>query len=326
MNPASWPGAGIEASTPHMAAAPAVGDVLIEPKKERPVFFWTCITILTLAVCIVTGLLAWEKIQQRVQRLRAERAARTQMAAPNSSRPLVPSLKVDPMEELNARVQTGAAMAETDRLIKLLFNSATPGERLKAIASPLEFQNEVAAFFDDSPKKPALVALTPITNPPLSLVSRERLPMFKVVTTVNRAGALVRTVPDGSGGMVIDWPLFYETHDGLLARHIGEKSREPRWFNVGLRRTHSFDVSKEVSSEFDAIDIDGSTDGSGRVVTYVARESPLGRHFARHLEWSKFYFGRVLVSWMDIAGEMRPALLDCEGSMLPAEAKAASSK
>ncbi|MEQ1933214.1 MAG: hypothetical protein ABL962_04970, partial [Fimbriimonadaceae bacterium] len=100
-------------------------------------------------------------------------------------------------------------------------------------------------------------------------------------------------------------------------KHIEGKNQDPKWFHVGLRRFHSFDLPKNVSGEFDAIDIDGSTDDSGHIVTYVAKESPLGRHFARTVEWNKFYFGRVLVSWMDIAGKVRPALLDCEGSALP---------
>ena len=314
MTPAQWPGLGAESAG---QGNPQISESIIEPQKKSSVLYWTTVTLVFIAVCTVIGLLAWEKINHRLQQLRADKIAKASAPAVSAGRLPVPALRVDPMEELNQRVLTGAAMADADRLIKVLFNSATSADRLKAIARPREFQSEVAAMFDESPAKPALVALTPITNPTLSLLTHERLPMFKVVTTLNKSGALIRTTSGDSGEAVIDWPLFRETHDGLLARHIEGKSQEPRWFHVGLRRSHSFELPKDISGEFDAIDIDGSTDGSGRVVTYVARESPLGRHLTRNIEWNKFYFGRVLVSWMDIAGEMRPALLDCEGSALP---------
>ena len=309
MTPAAWPGMG----APPQGSQPEQGSA-IEPQKKSTRLFWVTATLLFIAVCIFTGMLVKEKINQRARNLHA---TKNTAPAPTSGHFSIPAARVNPMEELNQRVLTGAAMSEADRLIKVLFNSPTTADRLKAIANPEEHQAEVAAMFEGGTTKPALVALTPITNPPLSLLTRQRLPMFKVVTTVNRSGALISTLADASGATVISWPLFRETHDGLLAGHIETKNQAPKWFHVGLRRFHSFDLPKNISADFDAIDIDGSTDGTGHIVTYVAKESPLGRHFAKSIEWNKFYFGRVLVSWMDIGGEMRPVLLDCEGSTLP---------
>jgi len=288
----------------------------IEPVKKSSLGLWVTVSVLFIAVCGFTGMLAWEKFNQRVKMLSGDKGAGTSTA--NTGRPALPSAKADPMEHLNQKVLTGAAMAGAERLAAVLFNSSTTAERLKAIASPSRHQGEVAAMFDGTPASPRLIAVTPITNPPLSLATHQRIPMFKVVTSLNKSGALISTLTGDNGESAINWPLFRESHDGLLARHIEEKNRQPQWFHVGLRRVHSFDLPENFRDEFDSIDIDGSTDGSGHIVTYVAKESPLGRHLARNVEWGNFYFGRVLVSWMDIAGEMRPALLDCEGAGLPA--------
>ena len=307
--PASWPGMAASAQQGAMDQEPA-----FEPKKKSSIAFWLTVSALSIAACGFTGLLAWEKIKQRIKYLQAAEIAKAGAPVTSAGRFALPSMKVDPLEELNQRVLTGSAMAEADRLIKVLFNSSSTDDRLKAVSDPYRHRAEVAAMFDDNPDRPALVALTPISNPPLSLATRQRMPMFKVVTSKNRTGALVATTAGDSGETVIQWELFRETHDGDLARYIEAKNQQPRWFFVGLRRIHSFDLPQGASGEFDAIDIDGSTDGGGHIVTYVAKESPLGRHFARNVEWDKFYFGHVLVSWMDIAGENRPALLDCEGA------------
>lgn len=288
----------------------------IAPKKKSRVGFWLVAAALIVAVTGFVGILAREKILQRMKDIRDAKTVNG--VAATGARPL-PSLatRVDPMEIVNQRVLTGNAMTEVEQLARQLFDSTTTADRVKAIARPDEFQAEVSAMFEDAGARPKLVMLTPITNPPLSLVTAERLPMFRIVTTKNKAGALVATVAGENGGRLLSWPVFRETHERLLTRYIEAKDKNPKWFHVGLRLFHSFELPEPARSEFHAIDIDGSTDGSGHIVTYVAKESPLGRRFGEILEWDKFYFGRVLVSWMEIAGEIRPALLDYEGAMLP---------
>lgn len=278
---------------------------------------WVTISIVFVAICSITGLLALEKIHDRMRQLRVAQASDRAGTAARTDRLPAAALKIDPMREISQQVLTGSVMPDAERLAQFLFKSTTITDRLKAIASPAKYQAEVAAMFDENPTPPRFVALTPITNPPLSLVSGQRIPMYKVVTSRNSSGALLQMTNNEAGKRTILWPLFRETHEGLLAQYITAKSREPKWFSVGLRRFHSFELPENARADFDAIDIDGSTDGSGHVVTFVAKESPLGRHFARHVEWEQFYYGRVLLSWMDIAGEMRPALLDCEGSSIP---------
>lgn len=289
---------------------------VIAPQKKSRVGFWLAAASLVIAAVAITALLAREKILQRIKDLRD---AKTTNAAPTGGARPMPAVatRVDPMEIVNQRVLTGTAMTEAEKLVRQLFDGATTADRLKAIARPDEFQAEVSAMFEDAGARPKLVMLTPITNPPLSLVTAERLPMFKVVTSANKSGALVATTVGENGARLLSWPVFHETHNGLLARYIEAKDKNPKWFHVGLRLFHSFELPEPARSEFHAIDIDGSTDGSGHIVTYVAKESPLGRRFSEILEWDKFYFGRVLVSWMEIAGEIRPALLDYEGALLP---------
>lgn len=308
--PPSWPG------TSGGGPVRTVPNTPIEPVKQSRAGWWIMASILTIAVCAFTGLLAREKIREHIRHLQAAKAARHSGGASEAHPMPIPGLKVDPMEDINAKIATGEIMDEAQRLARVLFGSATFDERLKAVSDPEAHRAEVAAMFDGA-DAPRLVAVTPVTPPPFSLVLRRTVPVFIVITSKNTSGALLRVTRDDSTANTIDWALFHETHDRLLPAHIASKSRSPKWFHVGLRRAHSFDLPESARNEFDAIDIDGSTDGSGRVTAFVARESPLGRDFARHVEWNKFYLAHVLVSWMDIAGESRPALLDSESASLP---------
>lgn len=299
------------------AVAVRGSETVITPQKTSRLGFWCTMSAVIIAVCCVTGLLAREKIRERIRLLRAGQSARNADTAARAGPVLMAGGRPDPMEELNHRLITDAAMSDAERLTQTLFKSPTLEDRLRAIAAADKHRTAVSALFDENPAPPRLLALTPITNPPLSLANGQRLPMFRVVTTTCAAGALLQMTDSDDGARFIYWPLFYETHEGLLARYIASRSREPKWFSVGLRRCHSFELPETARADFDAIDIDGSTDGTGRVITFVAKESPLGRHFASHVNWETFYFGRVLLSWMDIAGEIRPALLDCEGTSIP---------
>lgn len=308
--PPSWPGTSDE------GAVSSVPDSLIEPVKKSRAGWWIMASVLIIAVCAFTGLLAREKIREHIRHLQAAKAASHSGGTSDAHPITVPGLNVDPMEYINDRIATGEVIDDARRLAGVLFGSATLDERLKAVADPEAHGAEVAAMFDGA-DVPSLVNVTPVTPPPFSLVLRRTAPIFIVVTSRNKSGALLQVTRDDGGANAIDWTLFHETHDRLLSAHIASKSRSPKWFHVGLRRAHSFDLPESSRSEFDAIDIDGSTDGSGRVTAFVARESPLGRDFARHVEWNKFYLAHVLVSWMDIAGESRPALLDSEGASSP---------
>lgn len=313
-----WPGLGATGTLDTSPAAwqPPEEQAAITPRKKSRAGFWVVLTLASVATIGVTALLAREKIRQRIRSLASAQATQS---APKPHNLPPPATRVALIDQLNQRVITSNAMTDAEALVKTLFNGATTEERLKAIADHEQHAAEVTAMFDGGSPRPSLVMLTPITNPPLSLVTHERMPMFRVVTTTNKAGALLSLTTNSEGRRLISWPLFHETHDRLLTRYVEAKERDPKWFHVGLRRYHSFELPEPSRSEFDAIDIDGSTDGSGHIVTFVAKESPLGRQFAKTLEWETFYFGRVLVSWMEIAGELRPALLDYEGSMQPAK-------
>ncbi len=295
----------------------------IEPPKKSRIGFWIAAVSLIAAVLAITGLLAREKMKERVQRMRGGQAVANRATPTTGVTLSTPSATADAADRLNQKIMTGAAMAGANQLVQVLFESATTAGRLKAIANPASHQDEVAAVFDGGGEPPALIALTPISTLPISLLTHQRMPMFKVTTSGNRAGALVSLSTGASGVPLINWPLLHETHERLLTRHIEAKDQNPKWFHVGLRRVHSFELPASARDQFDAMDIDGSTDGTGHIVTYVAKESALGRHFSNLIEWGGFYFGRVLVCWMEIGGEMRPALLDCERSNLPPAAEGA---
>ena len=77
---------------------PQVSESIIEPQKKSSVLYWTTVTLVFIAVCTVIGLLAWEKINHRLQQLRADKIAKASAPAVSAGRLPVPALRVDPME------------------------------------------------------------------------------------------------------------------------------------------------------------------------------------------------------------------------------------
>ena len=303
--PAPWPGLNPETHTEPSAAEP------IAPKKKNTLGFWIALSLLLLAALGFTGMLGWEKINRRIQQLGAERAAKAAVV----SKPGAPAARPDPQaEQLQVKITIASLQAEAESLLAMLFGSQSLDERLRAVADPEQHRAEIAALFEGRADPLQMIACVPISNPPLVLGERGRIPTFKVVTSGNRSGALLWLVPAGNGAHRIHWPLFHETHERLLAKFIAERTDEPRWFHVGLCRRHSFDLPEAERGNYNAVDIDGSTDGSGRVLAYIAKQTPLDRHLEPRMGWGQFYFSRVLLGWLDIAGQRRLALLECAGA------------
>ena len=305
----------IQPHTPQSAPFPIVDEV-IAPQKKSPYFRWFVTLILFIAVCGVTGMLVWEKIQQRIEIERQNTAVK---AAGQSMAVRTPApLNAAATSRLEGSIITHEASSDAERLVKVLFSESNLEERLTAIENPQRYRPEVETFFDRATDRPQLISVTPISNPPISIREQSRIPMFKVVTRQNRSGALAWILRGEKGEPLIHWPLFRETHERALRKFLLEKPETPAWFFVGLRRTHPFDLPEDQRSEHEAFDIDGSTDGSGRTTVFINKKTPLCRTLNGKIQWSEFYYGQVLVSWMDVGGEKRFAMLDCETSADPA--------
>lgn len=271
------------------------------------------ISLLIVLAFGITGLLGWELLSRRIDQLRRT-APLVTSGKPAENSGYAAAAISDPKAEMQNKLQVAAAAQDVEPLLHTLLTSSSIDDRLKAVADGENHRHEVNTFFPSAGEPPVLLAVRAISNPPRHLSTGELLPVFRVSTTRNRSGSLVWIVTNADGKPAIHWPLFFETHEGALASFIEAKSAAPRWFYVGLRRAHSFDLPESERANYHAVDIDGSTDGSAHIVAYVARESPIGRLIDRRLEWGKFYLGRLLLSWMDIAGEERLVILDSEES------------
>ena len=295
----------------HFASPPYIEDELIAPSKKLPVLRWIFTGLTLIAIVGVVSLLAWEKLQLRAQ-LKAAESARTAATAAAVANSAASATRTLPSRIENNLI-TQDALPDAVRLTEILFKSSALEERLRAIEDPETHRKQVSDFFDSAEPRPQLISVVPISRPPLSLIDQKRIPMFRIVTSRNQGGALVWVKRSPDGQSAIHWPLFHDTHEKVMSHFLQNVTDRPGWFYVGLKRTHSFDLPEPQRSEHEVFDVDGSTDGTCRTNVFVPKKTPLARAIAARIQWNEFYYGRVLLGWVDIGGKMRPAFLDCEG-------------
>lgn len=208
-----------------------------------------------------------------------------------------------------------AAGKASERLLKLLLESATLQKRVSAVAQADEHQVDLQEFFGRG--SPKLKALKPSEVMPRTLPGQEEVPLFQVMTDKNpKAGALMRLVPQEDGGFLLDWPLFAETHERRLSRFLEKKSDQPGWYHVVLRRSHALELSEAVRSGHLVLSLQSSADGSVQCLSLVPSETPLARFLERETEWGSLYVARLLLQHRSLAsGEAAVVILDCEGAV-----------
>lgn len=301
-----WPGLGLQGEPGH-----PLSSQVIEPVKGKGrIGLWVSVALVMTLACGLTGMLGWELISRRIDRLRTSAPLVVSTSPTGSASQFHAASKTDPRTELQNKLVVAAAADAVEPLVARLFTGGSLDERLQAVANPEIHGPEVQSFFTSVTGHLTVVAIRSISNPPRHFASGARLPVFRVVTSQSQSGALAWLVTNAQGNPVIHWPLFRETHEGALAAFIQAGTPDPRWFHVGLRRAHSFELPESERENYHVMEVDASTDGSAHVVVFAARESPVGRLLDRRLEWGAFYLGRLLLSWMDIAGEKRIAVLD----------------
>lgn len=284
------------------------------PKEKTKGSSWlakAALFILMSASAALTGLLVKEQLHLQRE------AQKTLPPPPLPVEPPPPALKAAPSKKEGfvanrvARANTAAAL---EGLLQKLFNAATTDERLACVSPEREAREEIDALFPPDGPPLVLRSMKELAVQPMLLPEDERVPVFAVITSANPSGALARLTTTDDGRDVILWPLFHETHQRVLTGFIEKRSREPGWFHVGFRRVHGFDLPEDEKDAYHAIDVDGSTDGSGHIVTYVSKTTPAGRFLDAQMEWGTLYLGQLLLGWMKTGDFEHITILDCRGA------------
>ena len=235
------------------------------------------------------------------------------MPSPPVTEPEIRRAEMPGVAEKVALNPTPELLRQTGDLLSKFLAAGGPDERLALIATPEEHAVDVAEFFEPGP--PVVSSLAYANATPQSLPGGMLVPLFQVVTDRCRGGALLRLAPQEDGRLLLDWPLFAETHGRRLAGFIEKRPDAPAWFHVGMRRSHALDLPAEFRGRHFGFDLQGGADGSVRCVAVAARETPLGRFFERETEWGVVYLARVLLQHrLDETAGRVIVILDCEGA------------
>jgi hypothetical protein len=306
-----WPGLGTVELEGQRPVAPTSFGPPIEPVKKSTWPQWLLAILLILVCAGTTALLIKEQLQSRRD---AAAAVQPSNVAQPGPMPAVSAVE-KPRDFVDDRVHRTRSAEAAERLLKMLFEGTTIEEKIASVPPDTD-REQFAAFF--SPERPGgppgLIAMKELQHQPIRLPSLERCTMFSVMTTRNQTGCLLRLTPGPDGRERIDWPLFQETHDHALTSYTDTPGVAPAWFHVGFRKVHAFQLPESEREIYDAIDVDGSTDGSSHLVSYVPVNSPVGRYLASQMEWGSLYLGRLLLAWTEIGGQRHLTILDCEGA------------
>ncbi len=246
-------------------------------------------------------------------------------AAPTMARPapiITPKTPDKPVPEIRRAelplmpsVNLVAAGEAALPLFQALLDAKTPAERAALIAQPEDYAADLEGFFAIT--KPKLISLKPSSVTPHLLPGQQAVPLFQIKTESNPSGALLRLVPTANDSLLLDWPLFAETHQQKLAQFFKTKPTEPAWFHVGLLRSHGMELPENQRSIQFAVTLQGSADNSVTCMAVTQKNTPLGRFLDRETEWSTVYIARLLLQHRKLEGGM-PAvvILDCEGAAI----------
>jgi hypothetical protein len=214
-----------------------------------------------------------------------------------------------------------AALAVPE-LVSRLFEADSPEARAACVDAPELHTDSIESFFaaTNGQSRPGFTHLQQFSAVPLTLPEKEPSVLFQVKTDANPRGALLSPVRDPQGEWKISWPLFQETHERVLESYLQSPDDQPRWFHVGLRPSHGFDIPAELRDTHFTYDLQGSADTATRVLALVKKNSPLGRYLRREVEWGEIYLARVLIRWSQFAPDAEGLeMVDCEGMNSPRE-------
>ena len=227
----------------------------------------------------------------------------------------VGAVAVDPV--VTAEIDSARLTSEAPEVLRALLEGPAV-ERVRFVVGGERWADSVGAFFERSgPLQMAALRRLPVT--PVDLVSREPAVLFQVATSANAKGALGRFLRGGDGGLRLDWELFQQTHDLELERFLSTAAEgmEPRWFRVGIRRSHGLGLSEALRESLHVFDLQASPGGLLGTPGYVARDLPVGRYLNQATDWRAIYLARLLLLPRLLPdGTRMLEILDCEGAGL----------
>lgn len=174
---------------------------------------------------------------------------------------------------------------------------------------------QVAAFFE---RHPALSATSfqKVPVAPRDLQTGLPVLMLQVTTSANtEGGALLRYHISENDRLLLDWPMFEETHENALQHYITSKEKSgSRWFTVGLRRNHGFELENSMRQIHHVFDLQASANSLLDVPGIVVRDLPVGRYLDQRTEWQVIHIGRLLLRSRALESGLKCVeIVDCEG-------------
>jgi hypothetical protein len=140
--------------------------------------------------------------------------------------------------------------------------------------------------------------------------------MLQVTTSASpEAGALLRFRVSPDDRLLLDWPLFEETHEGALAQFVeSETATQSQWFSVGLRRNHGLDLDESARNLHHAFDIQAASKSLLGMPGIVVRDLPVGRFLDQKTEWRVIHMARLLLRSRTLESGLKCVeIIDCEG-------------
>lgn len=288
---------------------------------------------LPLLAILAAGMLLWPPAAELPQSTSAagQRREEVRMAEPSppDAAPALPTPGtplLTPRSEAALANQIAAARLsdEAPALLRSLFDGP-PAERPARVLDGGRHAAALERFF--SRPGLALTGVRLLQIRPVDLVTGRQVVLFQAITTANSKGALARFHGDGGDAPRLDWPLFEETHDALLAGFLQENGDDPRWFHAGLRRSHGLDLPAAFREAHHIFELQMAPGDPLGVPGVVARDLPLGRFLDGRGEWRVSYLARLLLMRKTLPeGAQVLEILDCEGAGLRRSTQSTASK
>ena len=219
-----------------------------------------------------------------------------------------PAMSLIELEALSDRV-----LKEGEQIFRKLI--ADPAAGLAFIDQSKKAAPQVAAFFERHPSLTA-TSFQKVPVAPRDLQTGQPVLMLQVTTSANtEGGALLRFHISEDDRMLLDWPLFEETHENALQHYINSNEKSgSRWFTVGLRRNHGLELDNSMRQIHHVFDLQASAKSLLDVPGIVVRDLPVGRYLDQRTEWQAIHTARLLLRSRTLESGLKCVeIVDCEG-------------
>ena len=293
-----------------------------QKRSSRP--FWLGLFGTLAALSAIAGAL-WLVWQTRTVENRAASTLPSEEIRP-AVRPAAPNLQTgtDPAPPTTPEQVPSMSPLEIDTLSELVLEQgpqvfrqmiASPETRLDCIDQGAKLGLQVAAFFERHPNLTAL-SFQKIPIAPRDLQTGRSAFMIQVTTSASpQSGALLRYHITPDNQLLLDWPLFEETHENALQNFITTNSTTgSRWFSVGLRRNHGLALDSTQRELHHTFDLQASAKNLLEVPGIVVKDLPVGRFLDQKTEWQTVHLTRLLLRTRTLDSGLKCLeIIDCEG-------------